>query len=383
MSSLWRCPRVLIEGFGLASFISAYICPPPLHYLYIYISRCIFFVSACEEGATVYDDCWRRCMCRGGALVDCCRVRRDFAALSVAERQRYIETVFTAATDPQYKDRYEELVNKYADSVDTLAQDPFPGVSQFFPWTRFFLLEYEDLLQEVDCAVTIPFWDWTALPLSPYLTPVWNPASGFGDSAREKDGCVENGPFRFDLFEIVGGGCLQRDYRMQMFPTRQIIEQDLLTLPAEEYALFHQFLQIFLHMNVRCFVGGQMCSDTPANDPVYLLHLAQIDSILSRWQDIDPAQAQILASDNSELVLTGGSFVVSDFADNDNLPGGERVCYEPADFKSHVPSSMQFMARSLEQMTNSPSLHMTCVTDEQMNNVHMSPAALEFMHENC
>lgn len=331
----------------------------------------------------MYDDCLRRCTCRGGVLVDCCRVRRDFASLTVDDRQRYIQTVITVATDPQFRDRYEALVLLYNENVDTLAFDTDPGVSQFFPWNRYYLLEYEALLQEVDCRVTIPYWDWTALPMSPYLTPVWNPVSGFGDSASGKDGCVENGPFRANLFEIVGGGCLRREYRMQMFPTRAIIEQDLLTLPAEEFDLFHQILQIFLHMNVRCFVGGQMCSNLPVNDPVYILHLAQIDSIFSRWQDIDEARGEVYLFDNQELVLSGGNLIVSDFADIKNLPGGNSICYQPADFKSHVPSSMQFLSNSLEQMTNSRSVHMTCATDEQMQNIPLSPEAIEFMHDYC
>ena len=342
----------------------------------------VFFSPACRDGATVYDSCQRRCTCRGGVLVNCCRVRRDFASLSVADRQRYIQTVITVATDTQYRAKYEALVNQYSASVSTLAQSTDPTVGQFFPWNRFFLLQYEDLLQEVDCRVTIPYWDWTAVPMTPYMTPVWNPDSGFGDLARAKDGCVENGPFRFARFEIVGGGCLQREYRMQMFPSRAIIEQDLLTLPAEDFTQFHQFLQVFIHVNVRCFVGGQMCSDEPANDPAYILHLAQIDSIFSRWQAIDSQRASIYLDDNRELELSGGN-IVSDYGDISNLPGDDSVCYEPAEFKTHVPQSMQFMLKTLEEMTNNSELRMTCVTDEQMEDVHMSQAAVDFMHSEC
>ena len=330
----------------------------------------------------MYDSCQRRCTCRGGRLVNCCRVRYDFASLSTPDKQRYINTVKTVATDSQFRARYEALVNEYSSSVDTLAQSTDPQVSQFFPWNRYFLLKYEDLLQEVDCRVTIPYWDWTVLPMSPYIGPVWNPDTGFGDSARSKDGCVENGPFRFDLFEIVGGGCLQRDYRMQMFPSRAIVEQDLLPLPADDYAQFHQFLQLFIHINVRCFVGGQMCSDEPANDPAYLLHLARIDDIFTRWQSISTDRAAILLSDNRELELSDGN-LASDYGDVASLPGGNSVCYEPGDFKSHVPQSMQFMVDSLEELTHNSGMQMTCITDETMNKMHMSQAAADFMHNKC
>ena len=335
----------------------------------------------------MYDDCLRRCTCRNGYLVDCCRVRRDFATLEIAERQRYIQTVLTVASEPEFKPKYEALVAQYKASFDSLAQSTDAAVSQFFPWNRYFLLQYEDLLQEVDCRVTIPYWDWTVLPVSPYLAAVWSPDSGFGDSARTTDGCLENGPFRFDLFEVTpsaGGGCIRRDYRMQMFPTRAIVEQDLLTLPAEEYNRFHQFLQIFIHTNVRCFVGGQMCSDDAANDPAYILHLAQVDSIFSRWQAIDFDRfTAALVDDATPLALSEEGFEVSDFSDISELPDEVSICYQPSDFKTHIPPSMQFLAQSLEAMTNDGNLRMTCVSDGDMANVGMTEDAADFMHEEC
>lgn len=274
---------------------------------------------------------------------------------------------------------------QYKGSFDTLAQDTNPSESQFFAWNRYYLLQYENLLQQVDCRVTIPYWDWTVFPMSPYLAEVWNPSSGFGDSARSKDGCVENGPFRVDVFEVSSGGCLRRDYRMQMFPTRAIIEQDLLTLSDEEFNQFHQFLQIFIHINVICFVGGQMCSNDSADDPVYLLHLAQVDSIYTRWQEIDSARFSVaIVNDNRQLVQTGSQqFLVSNFGDISDLPNGNSICYEPAEFKTHIPASMGFMADSLRQMTEDSDLQMTCVSDEDMKQLPMSPAATDFMHREC
>ena len=378
-STLYPFPH-FTNQHTLALFKPCYISPPPRRPNL----RDIILISACEEGATVYEDvCGRRCTCSGGVLVNCCRVRRDFASLSVADRQHYIGTVITVATVDKYRAKYEALITHYRESADTVAQSLNPEDSQFFPWNRYFLLQYEDLLQEVDCRVTIPYWDWTALPLSPYQAPVWNPESGFGDSARGIDGCVENGPFSFDQFEVVGGGCLQRDYRMQMFPTRATIEQELLPLPAEEYMQFHRFLQIFVHLNVRCFVGGQMCSDDAANDPAYILHLAQIDSIYTRWQKVNISNLLILTSNNGELALSNGTLLVSDFGDNSDLPGDNAVCYDRADFNAHVPASMQFLAHTLESMTTNSNMRMSCVTDGNLGKVPMSEDAADFMHKMC
>lgn len=357
-----------------------------MYVLHSFASIAYTLVGGCTGEGTVIDDCLRRCTCEDGQFVDCCRVRADYASLSLAERQRYINTVIRLATDPEFRPRYNALVSKYKASFDTLAQNTDPQVSQFFAWHRYFLLEYENLLQEADCRVTIPYWDWTALPANPYLSPIWNPDSGFGDSSRGNDSCVSNGPFRYDLFAITpsaGGGCLQRQYRMQMFPTRAIVEQDLLTLPPEDFDQFHQFLQIFLHTNVRCFVGGQMCSEDAANDPAYITHLARIDSIFARWQEIDEAHLTVqLSTDNRPLALANG-LTVSQFSDTQNLPNDVSICYNPADLKDHIPPSMIFLTSALEEMTDNHNIHMECIGDEEMEEVHMSTEATEFMHKMC
>ena len=340
-----------------------------------------------EDGATVYDACLQRCICREGQLVECCRVRDDFASLSIDERRRYTQAILTVASDPSLRPRYEGLVALYRASFGTLAQNTNPNMSQFFAWNRYFLLQYEDLLQEVDCRITIPYWDWTALPMSPYLATVWSPESGFGDSSRSSDRCVENGPFRFDRFNVTpsaGGGCLTREYRMQMFPTRSNIEQDLLTLPADQFSRFHQFLQIFIHINIRCFVGGAMCSSNAANDPAYLLHLVQVDSIFSRWQSIDQDRFSAgLVDDNRPLDLAT-QYMVSNFSNNQNLPNGVRVCYNAPAFKSRrIPPGMQFLSSALLDMTNNAKLQMRCVPDDVMSRVTMTMQAANFMRSMC
>ena len=339
-----------------------------------------------EDGTTVFDACERRCICQDEEFVDCCRVRSDFASLEISERQRYINAVIRVATDPEFKPRYDALVAKYKDSFDTLAQDTNPKTSQFFPWHRYFLLEYENLLREIDCRITIPYWDWTALPMNPYMSPVWNPVSGFGDSSRSNDSCVNNGPLRFDIFQITpsaGESCLRRQYRLQLFPTRAIIEQDLLSLPASEFNHFHQFLQVFLHTNVRCFVGGQMCTPDAANDPAYILHIAQNDALLTRWQDIDEEHLNAQYSTDGRVLALAGGLTVSQFSNNQNLPNDVRVCYNPSEFQSHVPENMRFLSPALREMTDNPNLHMECIGHEEMEGIGMTHSAEEFMHKMC
>ena len=342
-------------------------------------------VAECSnDDNTAHDACRRKCRYENGKLVDCCRVRTDYASLTVDERRRYIGTVIRAASDPNFRPRYEALVTKYKSSFDTIAQDTRSDVSVFFPWQRYFLLEYENLLREIDCRITIPYWDWTALPMNPYMSAVWNPENGFGDSSRANDSCVSNGPFNFAVFAITpgaGGGCLQRQYRIQLFPTRAIIEQDLLTIQPSEFNEFHQFLQVFIHTNVRCFVGGQMCSNNAANDPAYLLHLSQLDYLFTRWQEIH--EAAQFANDNRSLPLTASPVTVSQFSNNQNLPNDVKMCYDPAEFKSHVPRSMLFLSDALEAITQNHNLYMECVDDGDMQGMIMGRDAENFMHKMC
>ncbi len=338
------------------------------------------------EGDTVFDSCGRRCTCRQGRFSDCCRLRRDYASLTEDDKKRYIDSVLKVATDSRYKSKYDSLVSLYSSSFDTLAQETKSNTSQFFVWNRFYMIQYENLLREIDCRVTIPYWDWTALPLNPYMSTVFSPSTGFGDSSRPNDSCVRNGPFRYESFQVTpsaGGGCLQRQYRLQMYPTRAIIEQDVLTLPAEEFPQFHQFMQLFVFTNVRCFLNGHSCTNNAANDPVFLLHLAQIDFIFDRWQRLDSSRLNVrYAKDTTTLALSGGK-VVSDYADNTNLAEGIQVCYGHPTFKDHIPERMQFLSTVLLDITNNHDLKMSCVKDKMMDHVVLDPSGEEFMNSMC
>lgn len=276
------------------------------------------------------DECGRMCICENGKLINCTRVRKDYAALTPDEQQRYINAVLAVATQPAYSADYAALIAKYKESYKTPAQNPNPSVSQFFVFSRYLLLEYENLLRRVDCRITIPYWDWTALPLTPYVAAVWDNQKGFGDSSRSDDRCVKTGPFRVGVFNVTsgaGGGCIRREYNMKDFPTRSIIERDLLTQPASEFDAFQRFFQVFIHTNVRCFVGGTMCSVNAANDPAYLVHLSMVDYVFDRWQRFSKQHLAARYAGDQTLLALAGSLTVTQFHNNDNLPNNVAVKY--------------------------------------------------------
>lgn len=300
--------------------------------------------------------------------------------------QRYISAIKTIATNPQFQELYNQLVQKYRTSFDTVAQSTVSNSSQFFPWQRYFLLEYEDLLRLVDTEITIPYWDWTLLPSTPYDSTVFDPQTGFGNSADSNTTCVNSGPFREGEFEVTpsaGGGCLRRLYNNRTYPSRQLIEQDILSQPASNFEEFHSSLQLFIHLNLRCFVGGHMCSMDAANDPLYPLHLTRVDLMLNRWQSSSPDRAAVrYMNENIPLALSlDDSSLVSAFSSNTDLPYGTCIIY--AQLLEPVQSTVS-LSRNIQQSDQfSLQTRMDCLSEAQMEQLHMPDKDRAFMRRKC
>lgn len=298
--------------------------PPPPHLTY---------TANCSHDET--DEFGRICSCSSdGSTQSCCRYRRNWASLSSVQRQQYISAVLTVASDPTYRPLYQTLIAKYHTSFNTLAQSTEPEISHFIPWHRYFLLEYESLLRLIHKNLTVPYWDWSASPSSPYTALVFHPSTGFGNTSDPETGCVTTGPFHEGNFNItspnMSAECLTREHKNHTFVRREILNKSL-SLPFRD---FHNFVQLFLTLNSRCIVGGEMCSTNAASDPLFLLHLARVDLFVRTWQEQDGANSVVQESskaDKLEHTLADGSLLVSDFSSNDELPFGACVKYAPLD----------------------------------------------------
>lgn len=289
------------------------------------------FIARCSHDNEI-DKFGRICNCStNGTHQSCCRYRQSWSSLSSWQREQYVSAVLTVSSDPTYQPLYRAIISKYRTSFGSLAQNTDPEASQFIPWHRYFLLEYEDLLRLVQKNITIPYWDWSTSPSSPYAAPVFHPTTGFGDASDPATGCVSAGPFRDGEFEVISPngslGCLMRKYGNYTFINRELLDKSL-ALSAD---MFHNFVQLFLTLNIRCFVGGAMCSTNTASDPLFPLHLARVDLFVQRWQERGEANSVVQRSnkaDNLQHTLTE-SLSVSDFCSNDELPFGTCVKYAP------------------------------------------------------
>ena len=225
-------------------------------------------------------------------------------------------------------------MDKYRTSFLSLAQSTDVEASQYFHWHRYFLLEYEDLLRMVNRDITIPYWDWSADGHTSFSSHLFDPITGFGNSSNMSTHCVSSGPFQEGKFKISmlhpsSQNCLTREYKNFKFPV-QLQEK----LVSTDYETFHTYVQVMLGRNVRCFVGGAMCSENAASDPLLVLHLAGIDRLVDLWQernkeDVQDPLSNVRRAHNVIVNTLGGNLTVANFSRNQDLAYSTCVRYSP------------------------------------------------------
>ncbi len=120
-----------------------------------------YFVSVsyglCSKPGKHIDECNRHCTCTDGVLRNCYRNRREFTSMTLKERKHYIQSYLKLTTTEPIKSRFKIFVVKHNDYF-------WRGIHQFnmfYPWHRWYVYHFENLMREVDCRITVPFWDWS------------------------------------------------------------------------------------------------------------------------------------------------------------------------------------------------------------------------------
>ena len=94
--------------------------------------------------------------------------------MSTTERQRLLDAWITISTPGhELYDSYENLIGLHTSANFGTIH----ATAWFLPWHRWFALEMENLLRQVDCRITLPWWDWTK------KTTTWQTAAPFLDSS--------------------------------------------------------------------------------------------------------------------------------------------------------------------------------------------------------
>ena len=280
----------------------------------------------CKNYKTVYDECGRECRCQNGKLVKCCRLRKEFTDMSNSERVRYIQIVKTASTNPAYKAQYDNLLTLHKDNFGN-------GIHNndiFLPWHRWFILQYENLLQQIDCRITVPYWDWSLVGGDPFSSSVWNTSNyGFGGNGVPGGSCVQTGPFRQAVWSLpasAGGGCLERDFSGTA--PDAIAVQDLISSNSNpsDFPNFENLLQDQFHNVVHCVIDGTMCFEDSASAPEFFLHHGFVDKIWWDWQKQSNAHMFNTYFLTQTAQMTATPYHSTDFLDLNNQPGC--VCAE-------------------------------------------------------
>jgi tyrosinase len=255
-------------------------------------------------------------------------VRKRVSNLSAAEKTAFVNAVLELKQQPSLEgttSRYDDFV-----AVHMHSMMPAPGTKgwahqgpAFLPWHRVYLRQLEQELQEINPAVTIPYWDWTSRAAADFPL-VASFLGGTGDSWDDYQvptsnafGNEERWPItvKVDNFEP---DRLRREFDPTMIsalPTASNVNTALSrstydTSPwnTSSQRSFRNTLEGWvgpgLHNAVHTWVGGTMSQMTSPNDPVFFLHHANCDRLWRRWQRTYP-RSPYVPGDTASSSLRG------------------------------------------------------------------------------
>ena len=289
--------------------------------------------TSCEEGSYVLNHCEERCECKHGKLTNCYRVRKDFTKMNIEERKRFINTYKMASLHPLFKKDYENVVAFHINAPDKLLHHT-PKI--FFPWHRWFLVQFENLLRRIDCRVTAPYWDWSRVAHLWWRgsgnKDLWNSGEhGLGGDGNLYDHCVEDGPFskdKWQLLRVTGGGCLNRYFWYESLTGDTKHVNRTLSLPLEDFFDFERIVRDIYHAEVHDFIGGTMLTgNSSSNAPEVILHHSFLDKLWLQWQNKGEEYRNVYFP-SLLLKLPESNYHGWEWLDSNNLPGQVKVLYQ-------------------------------------------------------
>lgn len=251
-------------------------------------------------------------------------IRKRIYSLTDTELARFQDAVNAAKADGSY----DEFIERHHHSMMTATLMPGEAGGSnlrnvahrgpaFLPWHRYFLREFELMLQDKRPGVTLPYWDWET-EADPFAAPLWSTAPGERHYVGG-DGTVTTGPFAgwTALVEAIDGslvdrpGGIIRNFGSGAFPTQAQVDGVLADYPVYDTSpwrtasagSFRNRLEGWLqeagevgsqlHNAVHVWIGGDMGPGTSPNDPVFFLHHGNIDRIWAAWQHAHPASGYL------------------------------------------------------------------------------------------
>jgi hypothetical protein len=226
-------------------------------------------------------------------------IRRDIAKVSDEERNRFISAIVKLDTTKffpdgvSYWDKQEDIhKNAHFNGVDVHSGPAF------IPWHRVIVNRLEQLLREVDPALSLHYWDWTTDPRSTaggraaLFTDVFMDNDDgevshlLNNFESTEDAEINNGHAK--IWRDVGGFGANGD-------GTPAIASDASILSNTDFATFASALKSAHDSVAHSYIGGTISHPHYSfHDPfVFLLH-SNVDRIWAKWQT-DPAHQERLS----------------------------------------------------------------------------------------
>eukprot|EP00058_Branchiostoma_floridae_P014451 XP_002599939.1 hypothetical protein BRAFLDRAFT_74063 [Branchiostoma floridae] len=197
-------------------------------------------------------------------------VRKEIRDMTSEEMKRFHEAV-QELKDSGPRNAWDEFRDLYMHHISEAK-----GGASFLPWNRLFLRRVEQKLQELDCGVVLPYFDFTTDVGNFAEAIIWQ-ANYFGGNG--KGACVPDNPFEGSQS---WRPCLVRDFNLTVqLPT---MVDMLLAISSNDYETMRSCLETYAAY-VNLFVGGDMKSVASPYDPVYFAIYSYIDFLYWRWQN--------------------------------------------------------------------------------------------------
>nr|KAJ3415599.1 hypothetical protein HK105_001460 [Polyrhizophydium stewartii] len=274
-------------------------------------------------------------------------VRREWRELTAAEQTNYIDAVLCLKSQKSKLPRSAKSPSRFDDVAYThmMALDVAHSSALFLPWHRAYLAAYESILQS-ECGYkgTLPYWDWTVDSQAPEKSVLWSSKAFGGDGDPSSTNlCIRSGPFKAWRSAFARRMCLARSFGGGSLDSTAVLYSPeaiyMLLSRSTTYDDFRSALEEGPHNNVHSAIGGDMALiDMSANDPVFMLHHANVDRMWALWQKMHPALAGSYGGDNADGTAADAGDVISLFnlipsqpkrpvSAMLNTTGGAPLCY--------------------------------------------------------
>ena len=232
-------------------------------------------------------------------MIECYRIRKDFTSMTIKERIRYINTLKIVSSQQPFKEDYDKLTKIHPDYFWEIHVLKF-----FFPWHRWYILQFENLLRKIDCRVTVPYWDWTravsgnVIFRQSHFRDIWHPGPhGLGGNGTTTDHCVEKGPFsrrKWKMSPWLSYNCLRRNFRTNPQLTDSSYVNALFQLSQKKFKCFEYAVRLYIHNDLHNAIGGTMSVKESGSAPEFWFHHGYLDKLWAKWQNRGPRFASLL-----------------------------------------------------------------------------------------